>query len=89
MSTPARVLIPLAQPALLCGMKRFPPFVVPGTIRLTNPAVIAQHAADYAHFLTALVSAPIAPRPSPFARPVADGFPPLPILHLPGRRGHR
>ena len=48
------LLAPFEQTALLCGMKWLPPFVVAGTIRLTDPAAIETHAAAYARFLTAL-----------------------------------
>lgn len=54
--TMAELLAPFEQTALLCGMKWLPPFVVPGTIRLTDPTTIAQHAIDYAHFLTQLAA---------------------------------
>lgn len=54
--TMAELLAPFEQTALLCGMKWLPPFVVQGTIRLTDPAVIAEHAADYARFLQEFVS---------------------------------
>lgn len=54
--TMAELLAPFEQTALLCGMKWLPPFVVNGTLRMTDPAVIARHAADYADFLTHLAA---------------------------------
>ena len=50
------LLAPFEQTARLCGMNWLPPFVVPGTIRLTDPAAIVTHAAAYARFLANLVS---------------------------------
>ena len=52
--TIGELLAPFEQTAHLCGMKWLPPFVVHGTIRLTDPAAIEIHAADYTRFLTAL-----------------------------------
>lgn len=54
--TMAELLAPFEQTALLCGMKWHPPFIVPGTVRLTDPDAIAAHAADYARLLTTLAS---------------------------------
>lgn len=48
------LMAPFEQTARLCGMRYLPPFAVQGTIRMTDPAVIARHAADYAAFLGAL-----------------------------------
>ncbi len=48
------LLRPFERTAALCGMKWLPPFVVHGTVRLTDPAKIAAHAADYARVLAAL-----------------------------------
>jgi glutathione-regulated potassium-efflux system ancillary protein KefG len=49
--TMAELLAPFEQTAHLCGMTWHPPFVVHGTVRLTDPAALAAHAADYARFL--------------------------------------
>ena len=54
--TMAELLAPFEQTALLCGMKWLPPFVVPGTVRLTEPAAIAAHAAAYADWIAALAA---------------------------------
>ena len=45
--TIAELLAPLEQTARLCGMAPQPPFVVHGTVQLTDPAAIARHAAAY------------------------------------------
>ena len=52
--TMRELLAPFEQTALLCGMTWLPPFVVHGTVRLTDVAEIERHAADYARLLTAL-----------------------------------
>ena len=53
------LLAPFEQTALLCGMRWLPPFVVHGAIRLTDPAAIERHAADYAALLTRLTEGKI------------------------------
>lgn len=45
------LLAPLEQTARLCGMHWLPPHVLHGTIRMTDPAIIAGHAAAYAKLL--------------------------------------
>ena len=52
--TMRELLAPFEQTALLCGMTWLPPFIVHGTVRLTDGAEIERHAADYAQLLTAL-----------------------------------
>jgi glutathione-regulated potassium-efflux system ancillary protein KefG len=52
--TMRELLVPFEQTALLCGMTWLPPFVVHGTMRLTEGAEIERHAADYARLLAAL-----------------------------------
>ena len=52
--TLAELLAPFEQTARLCGMKWLPPFVVADTVRLTDPAAIATHAAAYVRFLETL-----------------------------------
>ena len=47
-------LVPFEQTARLCGMTWLPPFVVHGTVRLTDENAIAAHAADYARLLAGL-----------------------------------
>lgn len=52
--TMRELLAPFEQTASLCGMIWLPPFVIHGSIRLTDPPEIAQHVADYTRILTAL-----------------------------------
>lgn len=52
--TMRELLAPFEQTAALCGMEWLPPFIVHGSIRMTDPADIERHAADYARLLTAL-----------------------------------
>ena len=52
--TMRELLAPFEQTAALCGMTWLPPFVVHGSIRLTDSAEIAQHVADYTRILSAL-----------------------------------
>ena len=52
--TMAELLSPMEQTARLCGFTWLPPFVVHGTIHLTDPAAIAQQASEYAARLATL-----------------------------------
>ena len=52
--TIAELLTPFEQTARLCGMKWLSPFVVYGTIRLTDETEISRHATAYTQFVTAL-----------------------------------
>ncbi len=65
--TMRELLAPFEQTARLCGMQWLPPFIVHGTIRLTDERVIASHAAAYAKLLGDLrdgkiPAAPLSPR---------------------------
>ena len=52
--TMRELLAPFEQTALLCGMIWLPPFVIHGTIRITDPSVIDGHVSDYGRLLAAL-----------------------------------
>ena len=52
--TMRELLAPFEQTALLCGMTWLPPFVVHGTIRITDHSAIDGHADEYRRLLTAL-----------------------------------
>ena len=54
------LLAPVHQTVRLCHMKPFPPFVVHGTHRITEPEVDA-HAADYRRVVVALTEGRLAP----------------------------
>jgi glutathione-regulated potassium-efflux system ancillary protein KefG len=60
--TMRELLAPFEQTARLCGMTWLDPFVVHGTIRLTEESAIAAHAAAYARLLARLRDDP---HPSP------------------------
>jgi glutathione-regulated potassium-efflux system ancillary protein KefG len=48
------LLAPFAETARLCGMEYLPPFVIHGCRRLSEPAVLAARAQEYATLLMAL-----------------------------------
>lgn len=52
--TMRELLAPVEQTARLCGMQWLPPFVVHGTVHVTDESVFAGHAAGYARLLTDL-----------------------------------
>lgn len=52
--TMRELLAPFEQTARLCGMHWLPPFIVHGSIRLTDSAELERHAADYARVLAGL-----------------------------------
>jgi len=48
------LLAPFAQTARLCGMRYLPPFVINGTLELTEEAVISAHAQAYRRVIEGL-----------------------------------
>lgn len=52
--TVRELLAPLEQTARLCGMHYLPPFVIHGTVRLTDPAAIDAQAESYRRLLLGL-----------------------------------
>ncbi|MCX6955157.1 MAG: NAD(P)H-dependent oxidoreductase [Verrucomicrobia bacterium] len=52
--TMRELLAPMEQTALLCGMRWLDPFVVHGTVHLTDETALAAHATAYAELLASL-----------------------------------
>ena len=48
------LLVPFEQTAKLCGMRYLPPFVINGTLEITEDAVISAHAQAYRRVIEAL-----------------------------------